>query len=184
VAAIPFLLILLFVSSFLLVGISSGAEKKAKKPALAAAKEIAINDSNVKDSLKKAEEQLKKGETDNALTSLLKIHDYADDVLKTVKFIQVQYEKAVGDSSMPQGEREDIYLKLRRLGQLTPKYTAIREASAYDIGYAYAKKGDSERARKYLIKVFETAPFSTKQDSAWMKSKKLLLGLYNLEGEF
>ena len=185
-AVIPFLLILFVASAFFPAGTASAVERKAKKPAPAAApvKEAGINDSNVKEALKKAEEQLKKGESDATLASLIRINDYADDVLKTVRLIQGQYEKAVNDPSVPQGEREDIFLKLRRLGQLTPKYTAIREASAYDIGYVYAKRGDGEKARKYLLKVFETAPFSTKQDSAWMKSKKLLLGLYNLEGEF
>jgi hypothetical protein len=52
------------------------------------------------------------------------------------------------------------------------------------MGYIYAKKGDSERARKYLIEVLSMTPFSIEQDSICMKSKTLLLGLYNLEGEF
>jgi hypothetical protein len=73
---------------------------------------------------------------------------------------------------------------LKRMKQLVPKYTAIRDASAYNMGYTYAKLGDPEKARKYLSQVIETTPFSTKQDSLWMKSKALLLGLYGLEGEF
>jgi len=181
-AAVPFLFILALMSMLLLAGPVSGAEKKPKKAPVV--RESVINDANVQESLKKAEDQLKKGETENAVIVLLKIHDYSQDVVKTVKFFQAQYEKVVNDSSVPQAEREDIFLKLKRMEQLVKKYTAIRETSAYDLGYGYAKKGDAERSRKYLLEVLETAPFSTRQDSPWMKSKKILLWLYSLEGEF
>jgi hypothetical protein len=163
----------------------SGAERADKKPRkVSAARETAINDANVQEFFKRADDQIKKGEIDIALYALLKIHDYSEDVLKTVKFFKSQYEKIVSDSSASQAEREDIFLKLKRMEQLTKKYTAIIEASAYDIGYGYAKKGDGEKSRKYLLEVLETTPFSTKQDSLWIKSKKTLLWLYNLEGEF
>jgi hypothetical protein len=68
--------------------------------------------------------------------------------------------------------------------QLIPKYNKIKETSAYHIGYIYTKKGDSDKARKYLSEVLETTPFSTKPDSTWIKSKTLLLEIFNLEGEF
>ena len=179
---IPFLLILALISALLAAGPASGAEKKPKKAP--AVKGSVINDATVQESFKKAEDQLKKGETETAVSLLLKIHDYSEDVLKTVKFFQAQYQKVVNDSSVSQAEREDIFLKLKRMEQLMKKYAAIKEASAYDLGYGYAKKGDSERSRKYLLEVLETAPFSTRQDSLWMKSKKVLLWLYSLEGEF
>jgi hypothetical protein len=181
----PFLFILTVISALLLAGPLSAAEKAEKKPRKApVARESAVNDANVQESLKKAEDQLKKGETDSSVAVLLKIHDYSEDVLKTVKFFHTQYEKVVNDSSVSQAEREDIFLKLKRMDQLTKKYTAIRETSAYDLGYGYAKKGDGERSRKYLLEVLETAPFSTRPESLWMKSKKILLWLYSLEGEF
>jgi hypothetical protein len=185
-AITPFLFILFIACALLAAGTSSWAqraEKKSKK-VIAAQKEVAINDATVQDYLKKAEDQLRKGDIDAALPTLLRVHEYSDDVLKTVKLFKTQYEKAVNDSSLSQGDRENIIIKMNRMGQLIPKYTALKEASAYDLGYVYAKKGDGDRARRYLLKVFETAPFSTKQDSVWMKSKKLLLALYSLEGEF
>ena len=178
----PFLCVFALVSAFLLTGPLSAAEKKPKKAP--AAREAGISDANVQESFKKAEDQLKKGETESAVATLVKIHDYSEDVLKTVKLFQAQYEKVVNDSSVSQAEREDIFLKLKRMEQLVKKYTAIREASAYDLGYGYAKKGEAEKSRKYLLEVLETAPFSTRQDSLWMKSKKILLWLYSLEGEF
>ncbi len=173
-----------FFALLLLPGISVSAEKKGSRKPPVQQKETALNDGTVLDYLKKAEDQLKKGELEASLSTLLKIHDYSEDVVKTVKYFQAQYEKVVTDSSVAQAEKEDIFLKLKRIGQLIPKYNNLREVSAYDIGLIYAKKGEAEKARKYLLEVLETAPFSTKADSAWMKTKKLLLGLYHLEGEF
>ncbi len=183
---VPFLVVLFFACVLIVSGTSAWAQRADKKSKKVAPppKESAITDGSVQDYLKKAEELLKKGETDSALPTLLKVHDYSEDVLKTVKLFQGQYEKIVNDPSILQSEREDIYLKLKRMGHLIAKYTSIREASAYDLGYAFSKKGDGDRARKYLLKVFETAPFSTKPDSLWMRSKKLLLAIYSLEGEF
>ncbi len=181
-ATAPFLFILVLICAFFFAGTSSAAEKKVRKASVQ--KEGAINDATVIDYFKKAQEQLRKGEIDNAIPTLLRIHDYSEDVLKTVKFFQGQYEKVANDPAVPQGEKENIIIKLKRMAQLVPKYTNLKEVSAYDLGYAYAKRGDSEKARKYLLEVLETAPFSIKQDSLWMKSKRLLLGLYNLEGEF
>jgi len=101
-----------------------------------------------------------------------------------VKFFQGHYEKAVNDPVTPQGEKEEIYIKLKRMGQLMPKYNSIREVTTYNVGYLYAKKGDAEKARKFLTEVLELTPFSTKKDSISMKAKTLLLDLYGLEGEF
>jgi len=166
-------------------------EKPAKKPAPATGtppgptvKSSTINDSNINAALKRADEMMKKGEVDGPLKILVSVYEYSKDVLLTVKFFQGHYEKAVSDPSTPQGEKEDIYIKLKRMGQLIPKYNSIKEVTTYNVGYLYAKKGDAEKARKYLTEVLEMTPFSTKKDSISMKAKTLLLDLYGLEGEF
>lgn len=168
-------------------------EKPAKKPATApgagttpgtSIKSSAINDSNINASLKRADEMMKKGEVDGPLKILVSVYEYSKDVLYTVKFFQGHYEKAVNDPTTAQSEKEEIYIKLKRMGQLVPKYNSIKEVTTYNVGYLYAKKGDAEKARKYLTEVLELTPFTTKKDSISMKAKTLLLDLYGLEGEF
>ena len=169
------------------------AEKASRKPAAAPSagkapgttvKGSAINDSNINAALKRADEIIGKGEVDGPLKILVGVYEYSKDVLFTVKFFQRHYEKIVNDPSTPQGEKEEIYIKLKRMGQLIPKYNSIREVTTYNVGYLYAKKGDAEKARKFLTEVLELTPFSTKKDSIAMKAKTLLLDLYGLEGEF
>ena len=92
--------------------------------------------------------------------------------------------QAVNDPAVPQKDKEQLYLKLKTLGQLVPKYTSAYENSLYNLGYIYSKRGESERARKYLTEYLQTTQFSTNRDSKWMKAKTLLLELYSLEGEF
>lgn len=147
-------------------------------------KTSAINDSNINAALKRADEMMKKGEVDGPLKILVSVYEYSKDVLSTVKFFQGHYEKAVNDPGTSQGDKEEIYIKLKRMGQLVPKYNNIKEVTTYNVGYLYAKKGDAEKARKYLIEALELTPFSTKKDSISMKAKTLLLDLYGLEGEF
>jgi tetratricopeptide (TPR) repeat protein len=169
-------------------------EKAPKKPSASqttggsttatSVKSSAINDSNINAALKRADEMMKKGEVDGPLKILVGVYEYSKDVLFTVKFFQGHYEKVVSDSTTPQGEKEEIYIKLKRMGQLIPKYNSIKEVTTYNVGYLYAKKGDAEKARKYLTEVLELTPFSTKKDSISMKAKTLLLDLYGLEGEF
>jgi tetratricopeptide (TPR) repeat protein len=166
-------------------------EKQGKKPAPAPSaaagtsiKSSAINDSNINAALKRADEMMKKGDVDGPLKILISVYEYSKDVLYTVKFFQGHYEKVANDPTTPQGEKEEIYIKLKRMGQLTPKYNSIKEVTTYNVGYLYAKKGDAEKARKYLTEVLELTPFSTKKDSISMKAKTLLLDLYSLEGEF
>ena len=48
----------------------------------------------------------------------------------------------------------------------------------------YAKLGETEKARKYLVEFLQVTPYSGGPDSQWIKAKTLLLGLYSLEGEF
>jgi hypothetical protein len=179
----------LFLSLTLLMPeLSFGAEKKAvkKQPSQkeAVQKDALMTDANVQTSVKKAEELLKKGDVDSSQKIFVKVYDYTKEALTTMTFIQGQYDKIVSDPSTNQSEREDIFIKLQRVKQVTAKYSSIKSSSAYNLGYIYTKKGDPERARKFLGEVVETTPFSTKKGSTWMKAKTLLLELYGLEGEF
>jgi len=186
-------IIFLFTLIFLSPALWAAQEKQSKKPAQAPSKGMApsasikssaINDANINAVLKGADEMMRKGEVDGPLKILVNVYEYSKDVLFTVKFFQGHYEKAVNDPVTPQGEKEEIYIKLKRMGQLMPKYNSIREVTTYNVGYLYAKKGDAEKARKFLTEVLELTPFSTKKDSISMKAKALLLDLYGLEGEF
>lgn len=189
VIAIMFLYTLIFWSPALWAASEKPSRKPAQAPSKGTApgasiKSSAINDSNINAALKGADEMIRKGEVDGPLKILVNVYEYSKDVLFTVKFFQGHYEKVVNDPATPQGEKEEIYIKLKRMGQLLPKYNTIREVTTYNVGYLYAKKGDAEKARKFLTEVLELTSFSTKKDSISMKSKTLLLDLYGLEGEF
>ena len=163
---------------------SAGAapEKKGKP---AAEKDTgAVNDANLQASLKRVDELLKKNEYVTSLRTSLKINEYTREVLATAKVIKGHYEKAVNDPAIPTKDKEQLYLKLKGLNQLIPRYTTAYENSLYNLGYIYAKRNESERARKYLSEYLQTTPFSSSRDSKWMKAKTLLLELYSLEGEF
>jgi hypothetical protein len=183
-----FPLLVLFLSLALIFPESSvGAEKKVKKqPAQkeVVQKEAVMTDANVQTSFKRAEEGLKRGDVDGSQKIFVKVYDYTKEALTTMTFIQGQYDKIVSDPLTNQSEREDIFIKLQRVKQVTAKYSGIKSASAYNLGYIFTKKGDPEKARKFLGEVVETTPFSTKKGSTWMKAKTLLLELYGLEGEF
>jgi len=169
-------------ASGLFCAASAAPEKKAKP---AVEKDSgAINDANLQASLKRVEELLKKNEYVTSLRTSLKVNEYTKEVLATVKVIKGYYEKAVNDPAVPTKDKEQLYLKLKGLNQLIPRYTAAYETSLYYLGYIYAKRNESERARKYLTEYLQTTPFSTSRDSKWMKAKTLLLELYSLEGEF
>lgn len=173
---------ILFVITILLPGSILAAEKKP--PRSVPIKETAINDSNVQGLVKKIDEQLKKNDFVNTLGPSLKINDFAKDVLSSVKTVRAYYEKAINDVATPQNEKETIVLKLQSLEQAEGRYNSIYEASTFNLGYIYAKRGDAERGRKYLSEYIKITPFSAKKDSKWMKAKTLLLELYGLEGEF
>ncbi len=173
----------LFIFALFCTPTLAAPEKKAK-PRSVTKEAGVINDANLQANQKRVDELLKKNEHDTSLRISLKIHDYTKEVLTTVKFIKSQYEKAVNDPAVPVKDKEQLYLKLKGLDQLIPKYTPIYENSLYNLGYIYSKRGESERARKYLSEYLQTTPFSAKRDSKWMKAKNLLLELYSLEGEF
>ena len=172
--------------------LSSGAERKPKpqpqpqpKPQAAPAqKDIVVNDANLQAYQKKVEDLVKKSDFDNSLKIMLKINDYTREVLSAVKAIKTQYERAVNDPSVPQNDKEDLFIKLKELNQLIPRYTTSYEASTFNLGYIYAKLGETEKARKYLVEFLQMTPYSGSRDSQWIKAKTLLLELYSLEGEF
>ena len=183
---------LFFVAAFLLLlmspSLSVGAEKNQKpqpKPQAAPVqKELVVNDANLQSHQKRVEDLVSKGDFVNALKIMLKINDYTKEVLFTVKAIKTQYEKAVNDPSVAQKNKEDLFIKLRGLNQLITRYTTYYEASTFNLGYIYAKLGETEKARKYLVEFLQMTPYSSGRDSQWMKAKTLLLELYSLEGEF
>jgi len=180
--SIVYLFALLILSVFLIYPHTALGQTKTKKTV--SPKSVGINDTTVDSLLKKSEEQLKKGDLDGSLRNFLKIYDYTKDVLHTVKFIKKEYEKLINDPAISQKEKEDLFIKLKRIDQLIPRYTTIKDRAAYQIGFIYTKYGDNERAKKYLSEVIESSPFSTKPESLWMKAKSLLLSVYQLEGEF
>ncbi|MBA4389608.1 MAG: hypothetical protein C0399_01555 [Syntrophus sp. (in: bacteria)] len=185
---ISFFFVTAFILFLIIPSFSYGAEKKTKiqpKPrTIATVKDIVINDGNLQTYQKRVEELVKKGDLENSLNILLKIHDYANEVLPTIKTIKTQYEKAVNDPSIAQNDKEDLLIKLKGLNQLIPRYATIYETSTFNLGYIYAKRGETEKARKYLVEFLQVTPFSSNRDSRWMKAKTLLLELYGLEGEF
>ena len=161
--------------------------KVAKPPPQKAAqpRETAINDVNVQSVFKTGEAFFKKEQTDESLRIFLGIYRYSRDMLTFLEIIRPNYEKLLSENpSLTQEEKEELYIKQKRVRDLASKYSSLRIESAYYVGAAYAKRGDAEQARKYLLEVCQTAPFSLNPKSTWLKSKNLLLALFQLEGEF
>lgn len=94
------------------------------------------------------------------------------------------YTKLGKDTSLEQSVKEEILIKLMRIAPLKLQYAEYRIKSAYYIGLIYAKRGEDEQARKYLLEVCQAAPASLDPESLWMKAKTLLLQKLYLEGEF
>ena len=169
----------------LIFGLAAHAAPEKRAKAVPQQKETAvINDANLQAGQKRVDELLKKNEYNESLRISLKIYEYTREVLATAKFIKEQYEKAVKDPAISTKDKEQLYLKLRTLNDLIPRYTAAYESSLYSLGYIYARRHESERARKYLSEYLQTVPFSPNPNSKWMKAKTFLLELYSLEGEF
>ena len=112
------------------------------------------------------------------------MYEYTGDVLTLMVCVKSSYDKAVAGRNLEQSQREDLYLKLRRMNTVSVQYTKLKGEAAYQIGAAYAKKGKDDQARKYLVEACQTVPFSLERSSTWMRSKELLLALSNLEGMF
>jgi hypothetical protein len=180
----PFLALFLIFCGLYFPENTYGAEKQSKRPVAPKEIVVVLNDSNVQGYLDRADDLLRKGSFDTALKIYLKIDEFSEEVLQTLRLVKANYEKVLHEPSLKQNDKEQVVIKLRSIDRLTVKYSGFKETSVYVIGYISAKKGDTERARKYLLEVLQTAPFSTDHDSRWMKAKTLLLSLYNLEGEF
>lgn len=165
-----------------LPGPSDAAERGPRKQP--PQRDVLLTDGNLSAQFARAEELFKKGQQEGALKNYVRISEYTKEVLESVKIIRAAYEKAVSDPSISQQDKEDLFVKLKRIGQLTARYEPIRLNSLYRAGYIFAKRGDVERARKYLGEIMAASPYSTQKDSLWMKAKTLLLDLHNLEGEF
>jgi len=159
-------------------------QTQQKTQATPAQKDTVVNDANLMAHQKKVEDLVGKGDFSGALKIMLKINDYTKEVLSTVKNIKTEYEKAVENPKVAQKDKEDIFIRLKGLDQLIPRYTNYYEASTFNLGYMYAKLGETEKARKYLTEFLQMTPYSGNRDSQWMKAKTLLLELYSLEGEF
>ncbi len=167
---------------------AQGAERKAKRQAAkstsSAQGAIGVNDLNLLDYFKAAEDQVKRGGTDEALRTFHAIYRYTDDNLKFIACVGEAYEKARNDPSLAQDQKETLYLKMQRTAGLTARYTRLKGESAYNLGLVYSKKGDAAQARGYLLEACRTLPFSLDAGSFWMKSKNLFLGISGLDGEF
>lgn len=159
-------------------------QKVSPQPKAAPARETALNDITVQQLFKQGEEFFKKDKPEEAIRIFLNIYRFSKDMLTFLPIVQPQYEKLLKEGTLSQEEREDVYLKQKRIQDLTNKYTTLKIESAYYAGAIYAKRGDSEQARKYLLEVCQTAPFSLNPKSTWFKAKNLLLTLFQLEGEF
>ena len=169
--------------------VCQGQTRKAPKPPpqkkAAQPHETTINDVNIQSVFKTGEALFKKEQTDESLRIFLGIYRYSKDMLTFLEIVQPNYEKLLSENpSLTQEQKEELYIKQNRVRDLTSKYSSLRIESAYYVGAAYAKRGDAEQARKYLLEVCQTAPFSLNPKSTWLKSKNLLLALFQLEGEF
>jgi hypothetical protein len=168
--------------------VCEGQLRKAPKqppPKVTQPRETTINDVNVQAVFKTGEGLFRQEKTDDSLRTFIGIYRYSKDMLTFLDIVRPNYEKLLSDNpSLSQEEKEELYIKQKRVRDLTSKYTSLRIESAYYVGALYAKRGDTEQARKYLLEVCQTAPFSLNPKSTWVKSKNLLLALFQLEGEF
>ncbi len=168
--------------------LAGAVEKKQKRPPVVKSAPVpgavAINDANLADYFRSAEDLLKKGKADEAQKVFQGIYDYTRDGLALMKCVKAAYEKALSGQNLEQNQREDLYLKLQTIGTFTTQYSKIKGDAAFQMGVIYMRKGNPEQARKYLLDVCQNMPFSLDPASPWMKSKNLLLTLSNLEGEF
>ena len=186
----PFLLMLAIILALIpSPAVSQGQTRKAHKPPppqkVVQPRETTISDVNIQDVFKTGEELLKKEKTGESLRIFLGIYKYSKDMLSFLGVVGPSYEKVLSENpSLSQEEKEALYIKQNVVRDLTSKYSSLRIESAYYVGAAYAKMGDIEQARKFLLEVCQTAPFSLNPKSTWMKSKNLLLALFQLEGEF
>ena len=166
--------------------VCSGSEKKAKKHVSSPTPTptVSVTDANLQDRFESGIVHLKKGQPREALSAFNAVYHYVNDNLAVMKCIKDYYEKDLDSKGLKQTQKEDIYTKLQRLNTLSGQYTTVKMESAYYLGAIFAKREDGEQARRYLLEVCQSAPFSLEPNSLWMKSKNLLLSLSDLDGEF
>ena len=182
----PFLIVLFAV--LIWPCLAQGAEKKVKRrpftPPSAPTEVTGVNDVNLQEYFKAGQDELKNGRADEALKVFQAVHAYTADNLQFMKYTKEAYEKALSDPNLAQSQREDLFLKLQRIGILSSRYGRVKGESAYFMGAAYAKKGDTAQARKHLLEACQALPFSLDPASLWIRSKALFLSLALLDGEF
>ncbi len=184
---VPLLIIL--AAALLWPHYAMGADKKAKRPAAKPAQSesaaaATVNDANLHDSLRTAEDQIKKGRAEDALRILLAVHGYTSDSLKFLACAGEAYEKARNDPNLAQDKKETLYLKQQRIGSLVDTVYQGQGGSRLRPGRRLCEERGPAQARKYLIEACRTVPFSTDPASLWMKSKDVFLKISNLDGEF
>ena len=164
-----------------------GAQKKpqttSQRKTVPVQKNILVNDSNILVHQKRVEDLVEKGNFRDAVQIMQKMNDYSKEVFSVATAIKAQYEEAANNPGIPQNEKEDLFIRLKRLNPLIQRYTNYFEASTFNLGYMYARLGETEKARKYLVEFLETKPYSGDRDSQWIKAKTLLLELYKLKDD-
>ncbi|HBL23586.1 MAG TPA: hypothetical protein DDZ40_05655 [Deltaproteobacteria bacterium] len=183
VLVVSFLSLLLVLPSF-----GHCAQKRRqttpKRKEAAVRRNIVVNNSNMLVHQRRVEDLVKNGNFTYALQVLHKMNDYAKGVLSVATTVKIRYEKAAKDPLISQNEKEFLSVKLARLDRLIQRYTHYHQASMFNLGYLYARLGETEKARKHIVEFLQSEPYSGSPDSQWTKAKTLLLKLYKLEGEF
>jgi hypothetical protein len=132
-------------------GLSEGQERKpaaklppqkvSPSPKVMPARETTLNDATVQQFFKQGEELVKKEKLEEAIRIFLNIYRFSKDILTFLPIVQPQYEKLLKEGSLSQEEKEDLYIKQKRIQDLTNKYTSLEIESAYYAGAIYAKRG-------------------------------------------
>jgi hypothetical protein len=147
-------------------------------------REPTFRDRDIASQFHDGEERLKRGGAGEALRLFLDVYDQAKTGMGAMDCVKNAYAKLGSDVELEHSIQEELFLKLQRIASLEPQYMRYRVEAAYYIGFIYAKRGDAEQARKYLLEVCQTAPVSLDPGSVWMKAKTLLLETLYLQGEF
>ena len=146
------LLVLALSLSLTVPSLTYSAQRKPKAPpkpkAVPVQKEILVNDANLLVHQKRVEGLVEKGDFESAVKIMLKMNDYAKEVLSIAKAIKTQYERVANSPEVPQDNKEDLFIKLRGLNRLISRYTNYYEASTFNLGYMYAKLGETEKSEK------------------------------------
>lgn len=159
------------------------AKKPKKVPKINTIKstDIAVHDANIMSYQKKAETLFEEHDYEAAVAIMLKVYNYAEDVLSIAKLIRSGYQKAQDMSHISIDQREDLAMRSERLDGLIIRYTGFYEASTFNLGYLYYKLKDTGKARKYLMEYIETVPHSDISDEYRTTAERLLMESYNLK---